>query len=52
MALSDAIRTDNADKILSASTAIGQALEEYGAVRPGLSDLVPEALRQQRALLK
>jgi hypothetical protein len=52
VALSDAIRAGNADKILSASTAIGQALEEYGAVRPGLSDLVPEALRQQRALLK
>jgi len=52
VALSDAIRAGDADKILSASTAIGQALEEYGAVRPGLSDLVPEALRQQRALLK
>src|SRR5438552_1518606 len=50
VALSDAIRAGNAAKILSASTAIGQALEEYGAVRPGLSDLVPEALRQQRAL--
>jgi hypothetical protein len=52
VALRDAITAGKADRILAASTAIGQALDEYGAVRPGLSDLVPEALRQQRALLK
>ena len=52
VALRDAITAGNAEEILAASTAIGGALEEYGAIRPALSDLVPEALRQQRALLK
>jgi len=52
VALRDAIAAGNAEEILAASTAIGGALEEYGAIRPALSDLVPEALRQQRALLK